>query len=1192
MKSFYALIALLCAGTAFAAPATPLWSRLKAEERPERKLFLDGKTPVIRISAEPRGASVEPVKAAFDGEALVIDASRMAEAGITRLILNWNTIPERRFPEGKYTLTLNYSGPAGELFLEGKDLNGKHFYRRQKVTEKAAAITVDLPPELAELHLRFDLPSPGVYRFTAADFSPAAPEVKPVVKEAAPELIFYAPFDGSAKPAVAAGNGVPLKEQGLEFVDGLKGKALRSTKAARSQLEYAIDRNLVPERGTIALWFKPEWSEVASASSDKANWHALLSMERPASRLGSGAVWFWCNGAVLRGDTSDEGDSFLHSTRLLTPGVWRHLAFTWSEKGSMLYIDGKPGASIRDSASPLKIMGKVNAYQRDKHSLKNFFVGGHGSAEQADGVIDELKIYSAPLSPAEIEQLSTEFRPFELKLGQLYFMEGERVRVPFRIQARDGKPRSVEWQILAAGGKTAASGQSAGEGAVELVSPAPGSYEMRAGGETRLFWILRRDNPWLAKNTELKTEPVSRLVPTAGMSADRFLSVGENRMGELAGRSYLEAGSKRGDRFAIRFELPDADSIYLLEWDYPDDKKRTCDILAQSSQLKESEYELQVGYMAGDEYPNSHRMLTQKAVYFPRSRDFALVFMTAREEAPAAVAEIRVSRIIGGLPAARVNPAPPVDGQRRDVGVYYEDPAINYGFGVSGAAMPGFETMIDRLVAYLKYSGQNLFAYPLVWYHGYIGETYNPRNHAEDFLDAFLLKFDAANLEFLGTMNQNNMPFPRELITPKTIADGSLHPTAIAIWDTGKPNPGGWHGTAPNFNIFHADVQKEVLANVDRILAVGAAHPSFKGIVLHLPRHSMLWPGDITSGYNDYVIEAFEKETGVKVPVDRQAPLRGKLYAEWLLANRREEWIDWRCRKLARFYRDLADRLTARRSDLRLVVNSMIPIPQTGEARFTASDYVEVKNREAGLDPKYYRDADNIILDQTIYPADYRWRSGRPTPPEVLAKLRTIDTEKSTYELLGKARAPWLHMHDRYWESAVGSATRKEHWSDKPNALTAPWFREQAWRVTTLNPAGFHAMRHYVLPLRYTDLLGVTKGGFLMGTYGMEEELTPFVQAFRALPAKRFNDLATGSKTVVARQLEGEGAHWFYVVNTDGTPAKATVECSAGAVDLVGGGTLAKGRSTLELAPYQLRSFKAPAGSRVVVMANHGLAGR
>ena len=217
------------------------------------------------------------------------------------------------------------------------------------------------------------------------------------------------------------------------------------------------------------------------------------------------------------------------------------------------------------------------------------------------------------------------------------------------------------------------------------------------------------------------------------------------------------------------------------------------------------------------------------------------------------------------------------------------------------------------------------------------------------------------------------------------------------------------------------------------------------------------------------------------------------------------------------------------------------------------------------------------MLDQTLYPADYRHRAGQRLKAENYARLRVIDTRPEFYKLLEEAVAPWIHMHDRYWESAIGNAQER---------LSAPWFKEQTWRVSTLNPAGFHAMRHYVLPLRYQDLLGVTKGGFLIGSYGMEPYLVPFARAFRALPAKRFSDLETASEVVKARKLDHGGSTYFYVVNTADVPAVAEVSAGSGKViDLVSGGEVAVsgGAFRIELGPYQLRSFRIPGGATVGV---------
>jgi hypothetical protein len=126
-----------------------------------------------------------------------------------------------------------------------------------------------------------------------------------------------------------------------------------------------------------------------------------------------------------------------------------------------------------------------------------------------------------------------------------------------------------------------------------------------------------------------------------------------------------------------------------------------------------------------------------------------------------------------------------------------------------------------------------------------------------------------------------------------------------------------------------------------------------------------------------------------------------------------------------------------------------------------------------------------------------------------------------------------------------------------------------------------HALRHFVLPLRYGDVLGMSKGGFLIGTYGMEDVLVPFVQAFRALPAVVFDDVG-GTETVKLRHKDFDGRSWFYIVNTDMKPARVKLSVPKRTHDLVTdervGGVFSEETLTLQLKPYEMRSFSAPEG--------------
>jgi len=428
----------------------------------------------------------------------------------------------------------------------------------------------------------------------------------------------------------------------------------------------------------------------------------------------------------------------------------------------------------------------------------------------------------------------------------------------------------------------------------------------------------------------------------------------------------------------------------------------------------------------------------------------------------------------------------------------------------------------------------------------------------------------------MPTVNLNTMPTPDGLeITRRTMSDGSLHGSAIAIHDTGKPNWGGWHDTPPNFNFHHPDVRRHIDGVVDALVEQGAGHPSFKGVCLHLTRHCFLWFGDEASGYNDYTVEAFAKAKGLTLPAGlKKDPLRGKAYAAWLRANVWNDWMQWRCDVVTDFYVAMARRLAARRPDLKLWLNYMVPA-NFRHPDFLKDGFMALAWRGAGLDPvRLTREAPNLILGQTMMPADYRFMTGYPTPA-VRARQRVLDERPGFYANLSGAAFPLVHQHDRYWESQIGAGS----------PLSGDWLTECPWRVTTINPSGRNALRHFVEPLRFGDVLGVSKGGYLIGTYGMEGELVPFLQAFRALPAVVMQDVAAVGDVRV-RQGAFDGQTYFYVVNTGLRPASVTLAFPPKTRNLVTGEVFKGGlfglkgeTRTLDLAPYELRSFAAPKGA-------------
>jgi hypothetical protein len=104
----------------------------------------------------------------------------------------------------------------------------------------------------------------------------------------------------------------------------------------------------------------------------------------------------------------------------------------------------------------------------------------------------------------------------------------------------------------------------------------------------------------------------------------------------------------------------------------------------------------------------------------------------------------------------------------------------------------------------------------------------------------------------------------------------------------------------------HPDVQEAYLKLIRASAEKFASYSSFKGITIIAG--NMFYKSD-EDGYGDFPVMEFERETGLKIPVEANAGARFAKRYEWLMGNARERWISWRAGKLADFYRRLSDEL-------------------------------------------------------------------------------------------------------------------------------------------------------------------------------------------------------------------------------------------------------------------------------------------
>ena len=677
-----------------------VWSEVKISAGTERVTVTDAKGRLLlSFQGAPHGTSLAKLVVSQAVDRLVVDPRGAFADGMSKLVFTSGNIDPAPFAGRDASLASELGGARGTkglVYFEGYTKDRRHYYKSRpfatKGHRKTYFMTQDIPENIAWLHLRWDVTeAKAPFEIFGATYGLASEMKEPSEKKhIAPELLFHAPFDGSPDAAFAKGAAKPLQTNGLAFAEGKRGQAVRLTRAAKSVLDYAAAGNLVQERGTVSLWFKREWPDKGHDAQGKEVWRTLFANPDPKTcpRIGSGQLMFWWWGDRLRADQADDDDEFATWGGAAPEDDWNHLAVTWDEEGVRIYLNGRDGRGVSDGVSPMsRALKPHDLLSFDREAFGSFCVGQCGGNRTFDGLIDDLRIYSAPLTAEQIRELWRRESVIELTAQGCYSLAD----TPGELTVRATSPAGCDLSKLVyclcdEAGKVVCRYREkvAGKPTTLRVNLPAGRYTLRATDGTWFYGsvpylVLRRDNPYelTGDAAEKATRAPGRLanlelVQTLTLdkipSADRFRAVGPTQTKRLNGVPYLEAGPSAGDRFAMRFSLETNAPLYLFEIDYPDDAVRTADLIVQRAKNPGGDYTMQVGYVTGDEYPNSDRMMTHRCLYWASDPDVALVAMTARANAPAAIAAVRIYRVAGGaLPAAAIVSTTPTGRQASGV---------------------------------------------------------------------------------------------------------------------------------------------------------------------------------------------------------------------------------------------------------------------------------------------------------------------------------------------------------------------------------------------------------------------------------------------------------------------------------------------------------------------------------------------
>ncbi len=721
-----------------------------------------------------------------------------------------------------------------------------------------------------------------------------------------------------------------------------------------------------------------------------------------------------------------------------------------------------------------------------------------------------------------------------------------------------------------------------GEGRHELSTEVPteqeGMFEMsyKVGGEeisagnlsTIRFGVVDTTKVPAADN-DLKKELVAE-IDCATKDPDYFKG-GDTRVVTRSWGRYRESGdvgylqhmnSKEPSWFAYKFNVDDPDALYWLEFDYPDDARRTFLVIPRSgnAQLYAGPA---TGPDSGREFSLTNQMQTMGLFFWPKDTDLRVAVMQPQSGLRAAVSKIRIYKVTDKLA-----PLPVAEKGGRDFIHWYEEGSSYLGFfGAGGKSTKDLFVATDNWAKIMANRGASLLLptvniYQPQMYPSEYNLTFTDSN-TFDSVRLIELLSEKYGLKFAGEFH----PEGRQLEWPASQA--KFTESIYQFSRFGKTNDGA---DRPKFNFLSPDVEKFV---VDMIGEFGDRYgdsPAFAGAAIRL----MDWQntgfgnfGSLDWGYGDFTIGLFEKDTGVSIPVDNSDPERFQKRYDWLMANAKDQWLDWRGQKVTQFFVKIRDRLRQKNQTAVLYINNFLePNPKGSDAWH--ENFIKFP-REIGIDPVLLGKEDGIELISSL--------SGHGRRSQEAADQRTRDAlvQPELLHILAPKDSPARFLTGQaYFEATEAVAP--------PVDMGYPASAPHGWVSGNVDPAGRHYLERYALQVAEADALMIGDGG---NAYTVGQPLLrDFLKEFRALPQVRFQARADAQDPVVIRELTRADDFLFYAVNRERYPVKIHLEFAVptDVKRLSTGEKLPSDGKTLEvsLLPYELRAFSAPAGSKIV----------
>ena len=345
----------------------------------------------------PTGASMQTTTVHSGRQAVPLGynntAAPLSEAELALAPQNWTD-------HGVLTLSLWFYGDpnnvAGQLYVKVNGVKAAYDGEAVNLTRRQwQPWNIDLASVGTNLQsvtsLAIGIEGAGAKGTLLLDDIRLYPYVRQLITPVQPDpngLTAYYQFEGNANDTAGASNGT--LSGGPVFTAGKIGQAIQF-----DGLDDYVDCGTAPaldirDAITISCWIK-----VAAFTK---NWEAILAKGDNSYRMSRSAttgnsVHFGCNGPT---------GGNLDANAIVTDNNWHHVACVYDGVNKIVYIDGREDARV---ASTGQIALSTNA----------LWIGNNSgsTARQLGGLVDDVRIYSRPLSAAEVAGMAGRTLPVE-----------------------------------------------------------------------------------------------------------------------------------------------------------------------------------------------------------------------------------------------------------------------------------------------------------------------------------------------------------------------------------------------------------------------------------------------------------------------------------------------------------------------------------------------------------------------------------------------------------------------------------------------------------------------------------------------------------------------------------------------------------------------------------------------------------